>query len=488
MKTLENVNVKKILAIGSFLLLVLSVIPMLYVGIYNHPTGDDIYYGVEAHLAWKETGSLWQTIVAALESVGKYYYEWQGTFSALLIMHLQPTVFSEDAYFLTPVIVLGSILLGSGYLWKQIGRFVIPMNKAEMVGTWSIVMLLSIQWVFNIGEGFYWFNGAVYYSAFYGIMLWMFGLLCKFIFEGGWYRIVPAYLLVILIGGSNYITLLFSLIVLVLISGLLLWKRHPEKWYVLFAVLLLGGCLLISAAAPGNSIRQATSMSLPAHKAILYSLWKGVGFIDLWLDAWWIIGAVTLLPFFISIIKRLTWRFAYPLLVVAFLYGLFCAMICPTMYAMANSGPGRAVNVYHYGFILLSYLAYFYGLGWVMQKLATTWELLVSSFRNAWFIVLGCMIVLQLGISYNNGTIRELASVKAISDIVSGTAEAYDAEYDARLEQLQNDSIMDVVFAPFVNQPRTVYVGDLGQDAGFGANQAMARWYGKNSVVVDWGM
>ena len=145
MKILERVNVKKVLAIASFLLLILSVIPLLYVGIYNHPTGDDIYYGLQAHLAWEETGSLWQTILAAVKSVGEYYYKWQGTFSAMLIMHLQPTVFAEGAYFLTPIIVLGSILAGSAYFWRQISRFVIPMDKVETVGTWSIVTFIILH-------------------------------------------------------------------------------------------------------------------------------------------------------------------------------------------------------------------------------------------------------------------------------------------------------------------------------------------------------
>ncbi len=491
MKIIEKINYRKIVALGSLFFFILSLLPLLYVGMYNHPTGDDIYYGLQAHLAWEETGSLWQALVAAIKSVGEYYYKWQGTFSAMLVMHLQPTVFAEGAYFLTPYIVLGSLLSGSAYLWRQLTRFILPVEKLEAVGIWSVVMFVAIQWAFSIGEAFYWFNGAVYYSGFYGIMLWMFGLICKYLYVGGKHRIILAYVLAVLLGGSNYITLLFSMIVLMLISDYLFWKKNSKKWPVLGVFAVMGICLIISAAAPGNRVRGAMAASLPAYKAILLSLWKGVGFTDLWLDAWWFIGALLLLPFFVSIIRRTHWKYSYPLPVVGFLYGMFCSMICPTLYAQSTAGPGRAVNLYRYGFVLLSYIALFYVVGWCVRKLeehVEDVERLLRSFKGFGILAMSCIIVLQLGISYNNGSYREISVVKAVSDIVSGTGAAYDAEYEKRLEMLRADHNGDVVFTPFVNRPQTVYVGDLGQDASFGANQAMAKWYHKSSVIVDWGM
>lgn len=491
MKLLEKINYKKVVAIGGIIVFVATLIPLLYMGIYNHPTGDDIYYGLQAHLAWEETGSLWQTILAAVKGTGEYYYTWQGTFSAMLIMHLQPTVFAESAYTLTPFIVLGSILSGSIYLWRQITRFVLPAEREEAVGIWSVVMFVAIQWVFNIGEAFYWFNGAVYYSGFFGLMLWMFGLICKYLYVGGKHRIILAYILAVLIGGSNYVTLLFSLLVLMMLSDYLLWKKNPKKWMVLGVFVVMGICLIISAVAPGNSVRAAQAASLPAYKAILASLWRGVGLSGLWLDAWWLIGVVILLPSFVAIIRRSRWKYSYPLLVVGFLYGLFCSMMCPSLYAQSTVGPGRAVNVYYYGFVILSYIALFYVLGWCIRKLEMHMDGvddLMRSFKGFGIIVLCCMLVLQLGISYNNGTMEEIAFVKAVMDIADGSAAGYDAEYEARLEALRADGNADIVFKPFVNRPRTVYVGDLGQDASFGANQAMAKWYHKNSVIVDWGM
>ena len=69
----RNINIphpsRKALSIICLLALVLSLVPLLYMGRYTHPTGDDIYYGVDAHLIWEETGSLTQTIGSALRGV-----------------------------------------------------------------------------------------------------------------------------------------------------------------------------------------------------------------------------------------------------------------------------------------------------------------------------------------------------------------------------------------------------------------------------------
>lgn len=50
-----------------FAILLLSLIPLIWLGRYNYPTGDDYYYGAEAHLAWQQTGSIFQTIALFVE-------------------------------------------------------------------------------------------------------------------------------------------------------------------------------------------------------------------------------------------------------------------------------------------------------------------------------------------------------------------------------------------------------------------------------------
>ena len=39
-------------------ILLLSLIPLIWLGRYNYPTGDDYYYGAETHLVWQLAGNL----------------------------------------------------------------------------------------------------------------------------------------------------------------------------------------------------------------------------------------------------------------------------------------------------------------------------------------------------------------------------------------------------------------------------------------------
>ena len=94
--------------------LLASLVPLVWLGRYNYPTGDDYYYGTEAHLVWQQTGSIPQAISAACAGVAKSYQIWQGTYSALFLMYLAPNAFSNTAYHLVTFVIL--LLLCGGIL------------------------------------------------------------------------------------------------------------------------------------------------------------------------------------------------------------------------------------------------------------------------------------------------------------------------------------------------------------------------------------
>lgn len=495
MNLLKKVELHKCIGYVCLIGFILSLIPLLYVSKYNHPTGDDILYGLDAHLAWEETGSVGEAVAAASQGVVSNYYRWQGTFSAMFLMHLQPTVFSEDAYFLTPFIVIGLLLWGSYYLLKQVSKYIAPMERVERLAVWSVVMFMALQWVIAIGEAYYWFNGAVYYSGFYGIMMLLLGMVCKYYHEGGRLRLIMISLLTVFLGGSNYITLLVTMIIMMLIVDYGIWKKNPHKWGLLWVFLLLLASFAISAAAPGNANRQEMSASLPAYKAILFSLWQGFNYLKIWLNEWWILGIVLLMPIFLRMYPRMKYKFSYPLIVVGFLYGLFCAMQCPTYFSMASTGPGRVLNLIRYGFVMCSYTAVFYVGGWAYRKVKSVLPIaeadrhsLIKELKVIWIVLFAVTLGFGGMIGLRDDTIKEASTIKALSDIVSGCGEAYNLEYENRLEVLRQSQDGDIVFKPFVNQPKTVYVGDLGQDASVVSNAAMAKWYGQKTVIVDWSM
>lgn len=53
-------KLEKIAAYIALTLLVGSLLPVAYLGRYNHPTGDDYYYGAQTRQVWEATGSVAQ--------------------------------------------------------------------------------------------------------------------------------------------------------------------------------------------------------------------------------------------------------------------------------------------------------------------------------------------------------------------------------------------------------------------------------------------
>ena len=73
--------------------LVAVLVPLLLISAYNHSYADDWHYGVWAHLALQQTGNVGAAIVTALQQVGKAWFDWQGTYSAIFLMAIEPSVF-----------------------------------------------------------------------------------------------------------------------------------------------------------------------------------------------------------------------------------------------------------------------------------------------------------------------------------------------------------------------------------------------------------
>ena len=60
-------------------LFVISLIPLIHIGFYSHPVGDDFSCGSLSHVAWETTGSVWAVLKAAFESAKSCYY-WMMTY------------------------------------------------------------------------------------------------------------------------------------------------------------------------------------------------------------------------------------------------------------------------------------------------------------------------------------------------------------------------------------------------------------------------
>ncbi len=482
---------EKIMACIMLFILILSLLPLMYVGRYNHPTGDDYYYGAETRWVWEETGSILQTIGAAFEGVGVQYDIWQGTYSAMFLMYLPPNIFGEAVYGLVTTAILLLLSGGIFYFLKPLICGFMEASGSAWISISSVMSLLCIQTVPSQGETFFWYNGSMYYTGFLAVTFFFWGVLCRYLQEPKTSKGVIAWLLAAFLAGGNYVSLLPCLIVLFCLSIMLSYQRRRKETVcviITFTIMLLG--FMISAMAPGNAMRQSGMWKISAHIAILKSLLQGIKYAMAWIGIWWGLGAVILLPVFWKSYEKRKYAFRFPIIVIGFVYGVFCSMSCPLFYTMNSTGPARAVSIVYYAFILATFFCYYYLLGYVHrvlhEKKPKVCDWINEKSRNLIPCVLGCVGLLLLMIQIVTGTVAQCSTSKAIRLLATGEAQAYHEEVLTRMDILNNPSIQDVVLEPYVHQPDMLYVGDFPADPQDETNLKIAQYFKKTSVYVDY--
>lgn len=465
------------------LLLIACLLPVMYVGRYNHAAGDDYYYGVHARLAWEKTGSIADVVSTAAKGVCYEYGRWQGTYSAMFFMYLSPNWISDSAYgYVTAILLI--LLTGSiFYLWKPIVCDWLGGSTAAFIITASGVSLLCVETVPSQGETFFWYNGSMYYTGFFAVTLFFFGLLLRYLSgrtgRKKW-RVPVLMLSAAFLAGGNYVSLLPCMILLILITAGSIYRKDPRAWGAgLITATMIAG-FVVSAAAPGNRMRQSGMWKMPAWKAVLKSLRQGFAYMTAWTGIWCIVFAILLTLLLWKYLKRCSFRFPCPAAAIGLMYGIFCSMSCPTFYTMNSTGPARAVSIVYYGYILFFLAAYGYLLGY-MQRV---WEKRKREpGAGAWrFLAAG--IVFLVFLQMVSGNLHTLTTGRAAALLISGEAKAYGEEYRQRIEILRDDTVRDVRLPSYENRPDMLYVGDFSGDPQDPNNQAVAAFFHKDSVAV----
>lgn len=461
--------------------LALSLIPLLAVGRYAVPCADDFSYGTMTHLSFVETGSFIQTVAAAGRTAANAYRVWQGTFSAIFLMALQPSVFGEGYYFLTPVIMLAALLAGSFMLCVTVGDRVFGLEKrlGGIVG--AVAAMLSIQLIPSPVQGLFWYNGAIYYVFFHGLALLALALGIRLVLDGGLGRLILLSLLAFVLGGCNYVTALSCAILGA--AGLLLLplcgRRGWKRLILPFLMLLLSFGL--SFLAPGNAVRQASVQHEPqALRAIVLSFASGAEFGLRWLSPPLLGSLMFLAPLFWHSLAGCRFRFRFPALVSLFSYCLLSAMFCPPLYALGSNGDKRTLNIIYFTYLLLLIFNLLYWLGWLSMRRGRTEAQPILRARPVLIAASLCLLCYGVGLFTGGYT-----STMALGLLRSGDCVEYAACAQRRLELLNDPNARDVALEPYPCVPYLLYFDDITPDAADWRNVAVAEYYGKDSVVLD---
>ncbi|MDO4982813.1 MAG: DUF6056 family protein [Eubacteriales bacterium] len=456
------------------------LVPLLITSFYAAPAADDYSFGCVPHNVFVQTGSVWQTLISAVQRVGEVYRTWQGTYSAVFLFSLQPAVFGKGLYALTGFIMLGALTAGTFALCIALFRRVFGSDGYTGAAIAAGVTVVCTQLLPSPVQGFFWYNGAVYYTFFYGLSLAAFALGIRYVNFYGTSCFILLCVLCAVLGGGNYVTALTCLIVAVS-SCSLLFILKDGRWKRLIvptAVLLIG--FGISIAAPGNAVRQATVAEHPnAVRAVVMSFEQGAVYGAKWFSLP-LVGMLALIsPVLWRAARRSDFAFRYPLPVTVYSYCLLSAMFCPSIYALGDVGEFRLLNIIYFAYVLLVTVNVFYWLGYIAARKNKKADAEITP--GAAVIAAGvCGICCAAALMLNTG----FASIGAVSTLRNGEASAFRECTEERLAVMNDEAVTDAVIPEYTVRPYILFSYDITDDPDDWTNEDMAHFYGKRSVTV----
>ena len=417
-----------------------SALPLYGMTGYNHPYYDDFGFSAAPHQVWKETGDLGAALKAALKNAAQTRYTWQGTYTGTLLSNFQPGTFSEELYWISGCFLLTAFL---GCFWfffaTVFGRRGLGLMRWETTVLSSLTLTVMLQFMPDMGEAFYWFNGGV---------------------------------------GNVFIYSLMAL------SAALLVRLYRTESRGSAAVLAAG--FVYSMTAPGNAVRAGMiGYTCSPVKAVARSLYEGVilmaGYVRFPL-----LGLTAL-------VSPLRWRaakdspstFRHPFWLIFLTAGLFCAQRTPPIYSIASIGDGRIQDTYWLCFVVLWLLWVYVLLGFAARK----WPEARPEPLGRAVVVLGLCLSLAgcLGCRYPGDTLYGVQNMRGNSawmSLVSGEAAQYDREMTERERLLNDDTQPVVTLEPLTAVPRIFMEDELEPGAVYDVRPSLCRYYGKEAILL----
>ncbi len=472
--------------------LALSLIPLLAMSHYLHPMADDYVFAASTHQAWLRTHSLAAVIKAAFDVAVNMYHNWQGTYTACFTMALQPGAFGH--YWLTPFILAGSYIAASYTFGITMMRRIMKARTSEAMLATTVITMISMQFVASFYDAFFWFNGAVYYTFYYSVMLVLAATLAVHATTCGIKRIATAAVampLTIFLAGGNFSTGLAipAILLFTIVAMRLQGKRIPRLFFAVFAVYCLA--FLPSVLAPGNEFRRiAEPHSVNPVMAAFMAIGKGTEFMAQSANPIMLLLFAAITPTLAKMARRSRFSFGHPWLVLTASLCLYFVFVFPVCYALGIKGPGRMQNIYTYNMCWLIAFNIFYLAGAAQHRRAQGGMLsshalaICSIMRQRMSRYRRLALPLFAVLLVSSAILKISASSKAARLIRKGTAATYDREMTMRERKLAEPAATAVLPPSTVKIPSDAF-NDITVYRGYWVNRGISMYYGKQWIAAS---
>lgn len=482
-------------AVLCMLLLLAVAAPMTYIARYVWPCSDDFEMSLWCKKALDETGSIFQVIKRAGDYAIYKWQAWEGTFSSIFLMALQPGIWGDRYYPLGVVFLIAGLLISIFTL-----TYVLMVKQAGASrAVWLILTALPTwAWFFRAmytEEAFYWWTGASNYTGFHSwVMLLLALAFCIYTDWESYGRVKKTLLcfvcvLCFFLGGGNYLSAMLQVLVLAgLSAGALITKKKSGGILAAYTLSALGG-LLLSALAPGNKTHMSHDIQsdISAVEAIFIAIRDGLEDIGQWTNLSVILLFVFLLPFAWKLARGCSCRFRFPLLATILSGGLFLAEYAPTSYSYGGYEPGRIINLYYWNYYWLLLFNVIYWVGWLDRKLdkvcGKKLEQAAAS-RKIWQPVYIMLAGVALLAAVNSFGIKNSNFYWVCIELKNRNYQYVDQFMEERTEYFREHQGEDVVIPEIPYKSTITYFGDIFPDSGHLVNTTMAEYYGVKSITM----
>jgi len=469
-------------------MLVVSTLPLYAIAFYNHPYYDDFGFSATVHQAWKETGDLGAVLSAAWEGAAYTRRWWQGTYTGTLLTNLQPGLFSEELYWVGNWIIL-TALIGCMAFFLHTAFKKMGLERWARISLSSLMLMLMIQFMPDVGEAFFWYNGGIGNTFSYALIS-LAAALCIRLHDAEGRGIGTAALLGVLavaIAGDSYSGGLFTLCMGAVALAWLFMRKGAKRWYFAAIYVLFAACFAYSISAPGNTVRASyIQYQTTAVETVLRSFYFGIGQMGHFTRLPLIAVTLALLPALFDAAKKSAYRFQHPCFAVALGICLYCTQFAPPLHSIASIGAGRIVNTYFISFIVYWFLGVYYLAGYAVRRLQIP-QINVRQMGSLLLVSLclfgtGCLAFKRSGdVLYGA---QNMAGPSALLSIATGQAAQYDREMTAR-EVLLNDPNQPVVTLESLSTVPSVFMDDLIiPNAVYDVREALCLYYGKEEIRI----
>lgn len=485
-------NKELVFIVSVFILLLL---PLLIISRYNHPSADDYNYSIKTFQAWSSDHSLISLIKASGQTVLGMRNHWHGAYAAVFIMSFQPAIFGIGMYFFSFVFLASVFIFANYYLLKTIINQYIKSDRKNMIVLCLSIIMVSMQFLPSVVQGFFWWNGAINYTFFYSLSLILFLVILNYLKSDNKKHnliyIILMFVLSILIGGGNYSTPVPTLIILFLFMSYNIFKKNKKAIPIIISFLLLIIGLIISIKCPGTLIRQRQEnlIGLDPINAILQSLKTAIGYFRAWSKLYMVIIFLYIGTVIYRMVDKsqLKISFRYPIIFTILTFGIVASHFTAPLYSLGYPGDGRLHNLVFFYYVWFITINIFYYLGWLKQKLSNQFSVISNAFINL-FKENRIYIVLVLAItafySLHLSDYNKISSLSATKSLINGEAQTYDSEMNQRIESYKNDNLKIVEVKDLSVRPYTLFFSDISEDDDYWANNSLEQYYNKTSVYI----